>query len=73
MVWRSLASSAGYGPVSMVIVIVVGMFVDTALLACASCSLFLADYLASDLFFSDISIIASQMLNIFLVNFGDEC
>ena len=58
----------------MVIVIVVGMFVDTALLACASCSLFLADYLASDLFFfSDISIIASQMLNIFLVNFGDEC
>jgi len=70
MVWRSLASSAGYGPVSMVIVIVVGMFVDTALLACASCSLFLADWLQI-FFFPDISIIASQMLNIFLVNFGD--
>jgi len=45
MVWRSLASSAGYGPVSMVIVIVVGMLVDTALLAGTSCSFCLADYL----------------------------
>jgi hypothetical protein len=32
MVWRSLASSVGYGPVAMVIIIVVVMFVDIALL-----------------------------------------
>jgi hypothetical protein len=31
MVWRSLASSVGYGPVAMVIIIVVVMFADIAL------------------------------------------
>jgi len=30
-VWRSLAGSVGYGPVAMVLITVVGMFVDTAL------------------------------------------